>query len=96
MAYGGIMIYIYSFKYIICGDKLKVYNSFILLNTYDLNDVVLLKKTHSIISSPASSLDRLQLIFINGKNLIISPVDKKKFIEQVLLVNPRVNLIYKS
>lgn len=92
MVYCGIMIYVYSFKYIISGDKLKVYNSFVLLDTYDLKDVVSLTNTHSIIASPASSFDRLQLVFINGKKIIISPAAKKKFVEQILIVNPKVKL----
>ena len=48
-----------------------------------LNEIHSAEPTHSPISSPALSLDRFAIRYGNGKKLLVSPADKKGFLEAI-------------
>lgn len=41
-------------------------------------------------AAPAISLDRIEIRFTNRKAVVISPLDKHRFIEYVCKVNPTI------
>ena len=50
-----------------------------------LDEIESLRPTRNPLSSPALSLDRLELRYRNGKRLLLSPADKRGFIEALRL-----------
>lgn len=85
-----------SIYYRIDGDKLEVYTFFI-LTVYLIDKIKEIKPTKSVLSSPATSLThRLAITFTDRKilksttPLIISPVRKEEFIQQLLSINPEI------
>ncbi len=82
--------------YKIDGDKLVVY-SFFIPKAYPIDKIKEIKPTKNILSSPATSLThRLAITFTDRKilksttPLIISPVRKEEFIQQLLSINPEI------
>lgn len=57
----------------------------------DISSIVSIKKTRNPISSPALSLDRLEISFDNGsETVIISPKNKQDFIQTIKSLNSKV------
>ncbi len=54
----------------------------------EIEDIV---QTRNPLSSPALSLDRLQVSYSNGRTIMISPADREGFIEAVENVRRRGN-----
>lgn len=52
-----------------------------------IKDILSIRSTRNAISSPALSLDRLQIRYAYGKVVLISPKDKERFIEEILKKN---------
>ena len=55
----------------------------------DIMDIESIRKTNELTSSPALSIDRIEISYKGGR-VIISPVDKEKFIADLRKVNPRI------
>ncbi|MBS4538927.1 PH domain-containing protein [Clostridium sp. D2Q-11] len=58
----------------------------------NIKDIELIKKTNNPISSPALSLDRIELKSANRLLAIISPKDKMKFAEVLKEKNPNISI----
>jgi hypothetical protein len=48
------------------------------------------------VSSPALSLDRLQLSYGKSKSIIVSPKNKSAFVDHLQQVNPNIKFINRS
>lgn len=84
--------------YKIDGDNLIVY-SFFIPTAYPINKIKSVKPTKSILSAPAISLTHRIAVTFTDRNvlkssmpLIISPMRKDKFIEQLLVINPNIKV----
>ncbi len=91
-----VLLTFFSIYYRIDGDKLVVYTFFI-PKAYPIDKIKDIKPTKNILSSPATSLThRLAITFTDRKilksttPLIISPVRKEGFIQQLLSINPEI------
>ncbi len=91
-----VLLTFFSIYYRIDGDKLVVYTFFI-PKAYPIDKIKEIKPTKNILSSPATSLThRLAITFTDRKilksttPLIISPVRKEGFIQQLLSINPEI------
>ena len=73
-----ITVYIFSIKYIVRGSSLIVKDG-IFSHVYDINDLRSIKPTHTLLSAPAASFDRLEINFTHD-TLVVSPRDKEDFI----------------
>lgn len=51
-------------------------------HAYDINDIQSIKPTHTLLSAPAASLDRLEISFTHD-SLVVSPKHKDDFISQL-------------
>ncbi len=62
------------------------------MKTFKISDLQHIRPTNNIISSPALSLDRLELKFKNKEILLISPVKPEQFIQVLLAINPEIEV----
>lgn len=60
--------------------------------TIDLTQVVEIRKSHSILSAPAASLNRICLDVKGGPDLLLSPRYQQDFIEEIKKINPNVKI----
>lgn len=74
-------------RYVIEGHFLKVRCS-LFGGRYDLNKLTGVVPTHTWLSAPALSLDRLMLTF-GRQSVVISPSDRDSFLDQILPFLPR-------
>jgi hypothetical protein len=92
-----LMVYlILDTYYIIKGDILIVKCGFLVNKKIDINKVDLISETNSVISAPAISLDRLDIIYNGHEGILISPRNKLKFIEHMIRINPSIKVQFKS
>ena len=88
-----VFIMLLDTRYIIAGNNLYIKIFFIpAAPTMDLTKLMLINKTRSMLSAPACSLDRILLSFSDGSMVIISPRHQKEFIEEILKINPNVQV----
>jgi hypothetical protein len=98
---GCIVIAILTFggtRYIISGNKLYVRIMwFIPQGSVNISDIVSLKRSYNINSSPAISLKRLRVDYKSGSNyhssfMLISPVREQEFIQELKTINPNIDV----
>jgi len=85
-----------STNYIISGDNLNVKSSFIINENIDINTITKIKETNNPLSAPAFSLDRLEITYGKGSNILISPREKTEFLNQIKSINIDIDIIYKK
>lgn len=54
-----------------------------------IDDIEWIKKSNEWSNAPALSLDRLEIGYKGGR-ILISPKDKKKFVEDLKKINPKI------
>jgi hypothetical protein len=82
--------------YAISGNFLVVKSGFVVNKKIDINTIIIVSETNSVISAPAASFDRLEIIYNQHNSILISPMDKTEFIEPIKRINPRIEILYKS
>ena len=82
--------------YVIDGEFLIVKSGIIFNKKVDINSVKSIKETKTIISAPALSFDRLEVNWGKHTGVVISPKDKKKFIEHMTRINPLIDVRVKK
>ena len=87
---GFVSIILFNTKYIIDGELLYIKCGFLPKEKCFISQIVKIKNTHNIISAPAISLDRIEIRLNNRQQLIISPLDKEKFINHLRAINPNI------
>ena len=80
-------------SYTIENNLLKIKCGVFSCRPIDINLIKEISKTKSIISSPAPSFDRIIIVHGKFNELIISPKDKKNFLNDLMKVNPNIKLI---
>ncbi|WP_339838923.1 PH domain-containing protein [uncultured Maribacter sp.] len=99
LSVGGIFLLVYglclylnfSTEYTITeAGVLKVKCGFFYNKQFDINKIRSVAKTGNLISSPAPSLDRIELTYGKFDLIIISPKDKFEFARELTKVNPRI------
>lgn len=82
----------FSIRYEISGDKLRVVCCWIFIETFDIHKITSVKPTRTILSSPAASLDRIE-VRAGRRSVVISPRSKHQFVKQLLDINPSIDVI---
>ncbi|MBN9295474.1 MAG: PH domain-containing protein [Filimonas sp.] len=77
--------------YVIDGDKLKI-RCGIFRSTVNIASIKLIKKSNSILSAPAASLDRILIRYNKYDTLVISPKHKEQFAEHLQKLNPQIEI----
>ncbi|MCP4974938.1 MAG: PH domain-containing protein [Maribacter sp.] len=78
--------------YVIDGEFLIVKSGMMFNKKVDINSVKNIKETKTIISAPALSFDRLEVNWGKYTGVVISPKDKKRFIDHMTRINPLIDV----
>ena len=94
-----VLFLLYIFKttyYTIFDGKLNVRSAFFINTTIYISSITKISETNTFLSAPAASLDRLEIVYNEFSSLVISPKDKKGFIEEICKQNPAVKVSYRK
>ncbi|WP_456271222.1 PH domain-containing protein [Bacillus sp. AK031] len=58
----------------------------------DITSIKSVKPTRNPLSSPALSIDRLEIKYNKWNTVLISPKDKERFIEELVKINPAIEV----
>ncbi|GEC78896.1 PH domain-containing protein [Flavobacterium aquatile] len=89
---GFILILSKTTQYIINENQLIVKSTWIVNERIDISKITKVEKSNSILSSPALSLDRLLVRYNKYDEVLISPKEKKEFIDELLKINPTIEI----
>lgn len=78
--------------YTIEKDKLKIRCGFLINSEIKIQNIKKISKTYNIISSPALSFDRIEILYNEFDTVLISPKDKFKFTEVIKKINPQIEI----
>ncbi len=81
---------IFNTKYIIKNEILTIKCGFLPIEKYNIQQIRSIRNTNTIMAAPAISLDRIEIRLTNRKVVVISPLDKHRFIECVCKINPSI------
>jgi hypothetical protein len=79
----------YNTRYTIEGENLLIWRAKI-----DINSIRKVYKTRNPLSSPALSLDRLAIVYNKFDEVLISPVERDDFIQELLKINPNIEVVH--
>lgn len=83
---------ILSLRYTIENKKLIVTTKIFYHKSIDIKSIRKIEETNTIISAPANSFDRLEIIYNKFDNLVVSPENKQRFIEDLLAIHPEIEV----
>jgi len=88
----GLFLYLnFSTEYTITETGiLKVKCGFLYHKRFDINKIKSVARTGNLISSPAPSLDRIELTYGKFEVIVISPKDENGFARELTKVNPKI------
>ncbi|HLO72905.1 MAG TPA: PH domain-containing protein [Flavobacterium sp.] len=88
-----IMYLLYDTYYVVTQGTLKVHSGFIVNKNIPIESIILIRKSDSILSAPASSLtDRIEVCYGDSKSIVISPKDRMIFVDELLKQNLEINV----
>lgn len=82
--------------YIIENKKLRIKCGFFFNLSIEIKGIKKVSESYNIISSPALSFDRLEILYNKFDTVLISPKDKIRFIEAIKKNNPEVEIKIKE
>lgn len=88
-----IVFLLYSIRYEISGDQLIVYSLLSPKIMIDIQSINTISETNNPLSSPAASLDRLEIKYGNNYDyILISPINTEDFIKLLQAKNPDIQV----
>ncbi len=94
-----VLFVVYMFmttNYTIESDELKIKCGFLFNTSIDIKTIKKITETNNPLSSPATSLDRLEITYGKFDSLLISPKHKAEFIKDIKTLNPNVEVKLKN
>lgn len=91
-----ILFFMYDTTYQVDQDRLIIRSSFLYKSVIHISEIKKIKETNNPLSSPAASLDRLEIRYGRSGSVLISPREKEAFINSILSINPQIEVIYKK
>jgi hypothetical protein len=82
--------------YKIENNTLRIKCGFFFNSELNIDIINEIKETNNPISSPATSIDRLLIIYNKYDTVIISPKEKSAFINQLVEINPNIKVTLKE
>ena len=79
-------------RYTVNNTSLQIVCGFFYSNTVDIRTIESVRRTTHLVSSPAASLDRMELIMRSGERIIISPKNKKGFLQHLRRINAGIDI----
>ncbi len=83
-------------NYTINGNSLIVKCGFLFNKTIDINTIKKISETNNPLSSPATSIDRLEITYGKYDSVIISPKQKQDFINDIITLNSNIEVRFKK
>lgn len=71
---------------------LRIKSGFLVNQTVPIQTIKKIVATRNPLSSPATSMDRLEVIYNRYDSVLISPSDKAGFIQELLQINPAIEV----
>ncbi|MCC2591637.1 PH domain-containing protein [Chryseobacterium sp. MFBS3-17] len=93
---GFIAAVLFSIRYTTDEKNLVISHSFFIKNKIPVKSVRRITETNNLLSSPAASLDRLEILYNGADVILISPVRTEEFLQDLLKVNPDIEIIKKD
>lgn len=93
--FGSIGFIIHGFittYYWVEKDQLRIKSGFMTNTSIPINRITKIKKTNSLLASPAGSFDRIEIFHGKWDSIIISPKDKTGLIAELQKVNPEIGV----
>ncbi len=85
------IIYIFvAIKYVIEDNQLFIQTGISKSLKIDIHSISKISKTNNILSSPAASLDRIEIEYGSRNKIIISPKNRNDFFIKIKEINPQV------
>jgi len=94
-----ILFILYLFintEYLISGENLNIKSGFLVNENININSIRKLSETNNTISSPAASIDRIEILYNKFDTILVSPKDKYEFIESLTEINKNIEVKLKS
>lgn len=94
-----IIFIVYIFRttyYTINNSILEIKCGFLVNLSIDINSITQIRETNNILSAPALSLDRLEISYGKHRRVLVSPEEKKKFIEHLQNLHPNITVLFKK
>ncbi|KAF2335146.1 PH domain-containing protein [Flavobacterium daemonense] len=93
----GFVVHMFLNTYYSIEDqRLIIKSSFLINSSINILSIKKISETNSIMSAPALSFDRLEILFNEFDTIIISPKEKIKFFEAIKKINPEVEIVLKN
>lgn len=83
---------LFSTYYVIEDEVLHVRCGFLYYSRIDIKTINKITETRNIISSPATSIDRMEILYSKYSSVLVSPKDKDGFIEALKTINPAIEI----
>lgn len=90
---------IYTFtntKYVIDATNLQIKCGFLYNKIIPIQDIRRIEESRSPLSSPAASLDRLEIIYNKFDSILISPKEKRAFVEDIIKINSGIKVKWRK
>ena len=86
----------FATSYTIIGNNLEIRCGFFYYKKIAIAKIYKIRSSRSWQSSPAVSLDRLELFYDKYDSVLISPKDKQRFINELLKIEPTIDVDLKT
>ncbi|RKR05122.1 PH (Pleckstrin Homology) domain-containing protein [Flavobacterium sp. 90] len=86
----------YNTIYTVAKENLNIRFGFLVNNNIDIKTITQISETRSLVSSPAASIDRLEILHGKSGRILVSPKQKKDFIDSLLAINPDIVVKYRK
>ncbi|MDF0715845.1 PH domain-containing protein [Muricauda sp. 334s03] len=86
----------FSISYEVTDDVLTVTTFFFIKKSVPIKDITRIVESNNPLSSPAASLDRLEVYYGKYSSTVISPKDKMNFIEHLKRLSPSIQVELKK
>jgi hypothetical protein len=83
-------------NYSIENNELKIKCGFLFNKSIDIKTIKKITETNNPQSSPATSLDRLEITYGKFDSILISPKQKTEFINDIKRLNPNIEIKLKN
>lgn len=83
---------IYATEYKINEEVLIIKCSFLINESINIHSIKKISETNNLLSSPAFSMDRIELLYNKYDMILLSPKEKLEFIENLKNINTKIEI----
>lgn len=88
-----IALVLFSIRYTVDESILTVHSAFFIRTKIDIKTIRKIRESNNPLSSPAGSMDRLEVQYGNKyDSILISPANTDDFIQHLLSINPAIEV----